>query len=939
MSQETNSRSSSNLANPLKTPLARTADWELAVGPPPEQWDDWSELDASAWPERKLNHYRCIPTICFNCESGCGLLAFVDEETGRTRKFEGNPVHPGSRGRTCAKGPATINQLQDPQRITQPLKRVGPRGSGQFTPVTWDEALDDIAGRIARAIDEERHDEVMYHVGRPGEDHYALRTLAAWGLDAHNSHTNVCSGAARLGYASWCGSDRPSPDYAEAKFILLLSAHLETGHYFNPHAQRIVDAMNGGTRVAVVDPRLSNSASRAQLWLPTWPGSEGALLLAVARELLDRDARGEAALDREFLRRWCNWEDSAVELERQHPGFVSKADEPFERFLALLREHYKEFDQELVTRECRMNGSVVIELADEIVKAGSRFASHLWRNAAAGNLGGWQIARALVLLHVLTGSFGRQGGLNPNSWDKFVPKPTDMPGHHSRWNELLWPKEWPLAHYEMSFLLPHLVREQEKKIDVYFTRVYNPVWTNPDGCSWIEMLEDEKQIGCHVALTPTWNETAQWADYVLPMGHGPERHDVMSQETHAGTWIGFRQPVKRRYAELEGTAKEGDDTRATNPGEVWEEAEFWSELTWRIDPDGKRDMRKYFESKSEPGTRRSQDEYWSEVFENSVPGLVEASAEAGLKPLEYMRQRGAFEVPYKGFERFEVPVPANADGTPAGVDTGDGVGRTGFPTPSVKLELFSPTLDGWSAKGDSLPAYQKSHVHWENLNEEAGERLLLPTFRLPTLIHTRSANAKWLQEISHTNPLWVHPEDAAKLGLENGKLARVTTAIGHFVVRAWVTEGIHPGVVACSHHVGRWRLHQPLGAIQASSNVELQREGSTFMLRQKGGAGPYSSFDPDTERIWWKEVGVNQNLTFPVQPDPASGMHCWHQKVTVGPAQATDQYGDIFVDTQKSRAVYATWKAKTLPAPGPDGTRRPLWMGRPLKPTPDAYEM
>ena len=79
MSQETNSRSSSNLANPLKTPLARTADWELAVGPPPEQWDDWSELDASAWPERKLNHYRCIPTICFNCESGCGLLAFVDK--------------------------------------------------------------------------------------------------------------------------------------------------------------------------------------------------------------------------------------------------------------------------------------------------------------------------------------------------------------------------------------------------------------------------------------------------------------------------------------------------------------------------------------------------------------------------------------------------------------------------------------------------------------------------------------------------------------------------------------------------------------------------------------------------------------------------------------------------------------------------------------------
>ena len=87
------------------------------------------------------------------------------------------------------------------------------------------------------------------------------------------------------------------------------------------------------------------------------------------------------------------------------------------------------------------------------------------------------------------------------------------------------------------------MRERGKRVDVYFTRVYNPVWTNPDGCSWIEMLEDESKIGCHVALTPTWNETAQWADYVLPMGLGPERHDLMSQETHAGQWIAFRQPA------------------------------------------------------------------------------------------------------------------------------------------------------------------------------------------------------------------------------------------------------------------------------------------------------------------------------------------------------------------------------------------------------------
>ena len=93
--------------------------------------------------------------------------------------------------------------------------------------------------------------------------------------------------------------------------------------------------------------------------------------------------------------------------------------------------------------------------------------------------------------------------------------------------------------------------------------------------------------------------------------------------------------------------------------------------------------------------------------------------------------------------------------------------------------------------------------------------------------------------------------------------------------------------------------------------------------------GPYRSDDPDSKNIWWSETGVNQNLTFPVQPDPISGMHCWHQRVRVEAAPPGDRYGDVFVDTRKSQAVYEEWKALTKPAPGPGGLRRPLWMNRP----------
>lgn len=895
----------------------RTTPWELAVAPDPAKWSDWRELDPKAWPERKYIDYSLIPTICFNCESGCGLVAYVDKADGEVKKFEGNPVHPGSRGRTCAKGPATINQVHDAERILTPLKRVGKRGSGQFEPISWDQALDEIGGRIRTAFDEDRHNEVVYHVGRPGEDNFVNRMLTAWGIDGHNSHTNVCSAGARLGYTLWFGADRPSPDYSQTKFMLLLSAHLETGHYFNPHAQRIKAAQEGGAKLGVIDTRLSNSASHADIWCSTWPGTEAAFLLAVARELLERDA-----IDREFMRRWMNWEAYLADHDKGGDG-------TFERFVALLKEHYAEYTAEFAAQECRLPIERIGQVADAIQEAGKHFCSHLWRNAAAGNLGGWQIARSLLFLHALTGSIGTPGGLNPNGWDKFVPTRSMNPPPISRWNERHWPKEYPLAHYEMSFLLPHLLREQGTKIDVYFTRVYNPVWTNPDGVSWIEMFEDPEKIGCHVALTPIWSETAQWADYVLPMGIASERHDIMSQETHAGTWIGFRQPVQRRFHEGQGRPTER--TYETNPGEVWEESEFWVDLTWRVDPDGSLGMRKYFESQEKPGTPISMDEYFADVFSN-VPGLPETAKEAGLSPLDYMKRHGAFAVPYAGQERYDQP----KDG---GV-TVEGVECAGFPTPSKKLGFYSPVMDDWGFEGQSIPGYIRSHVHHSNIDPAKGERILLPTFRLPTLIHTRSGNAKWLQEISHTNPLWVHPEDRAALGLENGGLARVTTRIGYFVVRVWETEGIHPGIVGCSHHVGRWRLFRDIGGQKrASSLVDHKQEGTTHLFRQKRAAKRYSDADKDSQRVWWTETGVNQNLTFPVQPDPASGMMCWHQLVTVEPGRADDEYGDVFVDTAKSIEVYEEWKQLTKPAPGPGGLRRPLWMKRPLRPTDETYKM
>ena len=222
----------------------------------------------------------------------------------------------------------------------------------------------------------------------------------------------------------------------------------------------------------------------------------------------------------------------------------------------------------------------------------------------------------------------------------------------------------------------------------------------------------------------------------------------------------------------------------------------------------------------------SVDEYYAAMFEG-VPGLTDDAAAAGQTPLEFMRDRGAYALPgdmYLPYER-EVDPAALTDceiddsgvfrrpGTPgtwsgepeelAGLRLArlgdgspavkvDGTAREGFPTPSRKLELYSQTLADWGWPEHATPNWIPSHVHWENLDLEADERILLPTFRIPTLIHTRSGNSKWLSELSHRHPLWIHPSDAEALDIAVGGLVRVTTRIGHFVIGAWRTEGSAP---------------------------------------------------------------------------------------------------------------------------------------------------
>ena len=127
----------------------------------------------------------------------------------------------------------------------------------------------------------------------------------------------------------------------------------------------------------------------------------------------------------------------------------------------------------------------------------------------------------------------------------------------------------------------------------------------------------------------------------------------------------------------------------------------------------------------------------------------------------------------------------------------NGKPAVGFPTPSRKQEFYSQTMVDWKWPEYRIPTYIHSHVHPKHMDQEKGDYPLVPTFRLPVLIHSRSGNAKWLAEIANRNPIWIHTSDAQKFNIQTNDLVRVNTDIGYFVDKVWVTESMKPGVVAC----------------------------------------------------------------------------------------------------------------------------------------------
>jgi thiosulfate reductase / polysulfide reductase chain A len=328
-----------------------------------------------------------VATTCEMCFWRCGVLADVAD--GKVLRLEGNPDHPLTRGRLCARGNSGTQLLYDPDRLKWPLLRTGARGEGKFRRVGWDEALDFFAAKLKDLRRAHGPESVAFFPHGLSPRFFATLMKAYGTPNSAEPSFAQCRGPREVGYSLTFGRELGSPepvDLEESRLIVLIGSHLGE-NVFTSQITAFATALSRGAKLIVVDPRFSTAAGKADWWLPIRPGTDIALLLAWMNVLI-----GDALYDRDYIAKYAE-------------GFPE------------LAAHVREFTPEWAAAITDLPAARIRETATAMAAARPAVVVHPGRHVT------WygddtQRARAMAILTALLGSWGRKGGI-------FLPTPVE----------------------------------------------------------------------------------------------------------------------------------------------------------------------------------------------------------------------------------------------------------------------------------------------------------------------------------------------------------------------------------------------------------------------------------------------------------------------------------------------------------------------------------
>jgi anaerobic selenocysteine-containing dehydrogenase len=320
---------------------------------------------------------KIVRSTCSICQISCGILAHVDGD--KVIKVEGDPDCPLSKGVLCAKGLASLDYLYHPDRLRRPVKRMGERGEGNWAPISWDEALDMVAGELAKNKEKYGAESVAFIEGsfKGGtQGRHIARFANLFGSPNITWQGHVCFvprvEASAITYGSYAIPDFEYPPAAIVVWGKNLLGNL-------PHVyRRMMKAVERGAKLMIVNPTNVEGLDGADLWIKPRPGSDLALALGMMNVIIK-----EGLYDSTFVKHWTS-------------GFNE------------LKAHVQEYTPEKVAD--------ITWVAAEAIKQASRFyatnkpACLHWGNAIDYGINNFQTARALCILRAITGNLEAPGG-------------------------------------------------------------------------------------------------------------------------------------------------------------------------------------------------------------------------------------------------------------------------------------------------------------------------------------------------------------------------------------------------------------------------------------------------------------------------------------------------------------------------------------------------
>lgn len=472
-----------------------------------------------------------VPGVCLLCPSGCGVLARVAD--GHVVKLEGNPMHPINLGSLCPKGQAAPELLYNPDRLAGPLRQAGARGSDQWEPITWDEAVRLVAQKLAdlRAAGHPERAALMVGETRGQLRSFFERFLHAFGSPNLISRESLNLQAAKLGmYLTQGIYDLPAYDLENSDYVLTFGASLV-------EAGRVPQRMIAGYtylrrgrakrgKVVVVDPRQGVTGAKADEWIPILPGTDAALALGMANVIIQA-----GLFDPDFVVNYgFGFEDFADDQGVLRQGFKS-----------FVLEHYDPAQVEQITG---VPAATISRLAGEF--ASSRPAVAILPGKGGllnGTIGGVYAAMAVHCLNALVGSIDRTGGVLTQryfpavAWPDLPPDPLAERGRAAERADGAG-TSFPLARHAYQALADRVLAGQP--VEALLLYDANPVFETPGGARFVGAFQ---KIPFIVSFASFLDESAQQADLILPEPTFLERFQDDHIEGLGYPGIGLRQPA------------------------------------------------------------------------------------------------------------------------------------------------------------------------------------------------------------------------------------------------------------------------------------------------------------------------------------------------------------------------------------------------------------